>query len=738
MRQQEIEALLSDMSLEEKIGELFQLPSYFFNGDMVTGPAGELGITSDDLRVSGSCLSVAGAKKIYEIQKNHMEKHPHHIPMLFMADIINGYRTVFPIPLAQGCTFDPGLAEECAFVAAREAAAAGLHVTFSPMADLVRDARWGRVMESTGEDTYLNGLMAAAMVRGYQGKDNDFSQKGTIASCLKHFAGYGAPEGGRDYNTVELSERTLAEDYLPAYKKAVDAGCALVMTSFNTLNRIPSTANRRLTQDVLRGEMQFDGVLISDWCAVAELLPHGIAADEKEAAALALDAGVDIDMASPIYIKNLKGMVENNMIDEKRIDESVLRILTLKNKLGLFENPFKDGSETAEEALLLCAPHRKAARDCAEKSFVLLKNDDSFLPLKKEKESAAFIGPFTDNLLLCGSWSFFANDQDCVTVKEGVTNNYPDAEVFFAQGCPTVNPGTEVLGFQKTPPKEDFDPREALEAAVALARKADKVILTLGEHRDYSGEGASRADITLPSCQLELFHNICKVNPNVCVVLFNGRPLDIREIKGKAKAILEAWLPGTEGGTALAGILYGDASPSGRLSMSFPYCVGQVPVHYNHMSTGRPFAGDYRTTRYNSKYLDIPNEPLYPFGYGLTYTSFDYSDIRLDTDILHKGDTLCASVHVANTGNRVGTETVQMYLHDMAASVTRPVRELKGFCKVTLEPGESREITFPITEEMLRFYDINMNYVSEPGQFEVFIGSDSTTCNRAVFTLHVV
>lgn len=502
MRQQEIEALLSDMSLEEKIGELFQLPSYFFNGDMVTGPAGELGITSDDLRVSGSCLSVAGAKKIYEIQKNHMEKHPHHIPMLFMADIINGYRTVFPIPLAQGCTFDPGLAEECAFVAAREAAAAGLHVTFSPMADLVRDARWGRVMESTGEDTYLNGLMAAAMVRGYQGKDNDFSQKGTIASCLKHFAGYGAPEGGRDYNTVELSERTLAEDYLPAYKKAVDAGCALVMTSFNTLNRIPSTANRRLTQDVLRGEMQFDGVLISDWCAVAELLPHGIAADEKEAAALALDAGVDIDMASPIYIKNLKDMVENNMIDEKQINESVLRILTLKNKLGLFENPFKDGSETAEEALLLCASHRKAARDCAEKSFVLLKNDDSFLPINKEKESAAFIGPFTDNLLLCGSWSFFANDQDCVTVKEGVTNNYPDAEVFFAQGCPTVNPGTEVLGFQKIPPKEDFDPREALEAAVALARKADKVILTLGEHRDYSGEGASRADITLPSCQL--------------------------------------------------------------------------------------------------------------------------------------------------------------------------------------------------------------------------------------------
>ncbi|MFR5568062.1 glycoside hydrolase family 3 C-terminal domain-containing protein [Eisenbergiella massiliensis] len=337
--------------------------------------------------------------------------------------------------------------------------------------------------------------------------------------------------------------------------------------------------------------------------------------------------------------------------------------------------------------------------------------------------------------MLYGSWSFFGDEQDCVTVKAGVTQNYPDADVFFAQGCPTADPGTNVLGFQKTPPKEEFDLQEALDTAVELAKKADKVVLTLGEHRDFSGEGASRADITLPSCQLELFHKICEVNPNVCVVLFNGRPLDIREINQKAKAILEAWLPGTEGGNALARILYGDASPSGRLSMSFPYCVGQVPVHYNHMSTGRPFAGDYRTTRYNSKYLDIPNEPLYPFGYGLTYTAFEYSDISLDSDILHKGDSICASVRVTNTGERPGTETVQMYLHDVSASVTRPVRELKGFCKVFLEPGESRVIAFPITEDMLRFYNITMDYVSEPGQFEVFIGSDSTTSRKAVFSL---
>ncbi len=735
MEQQKLMSLLSDMSLDEKTGELFQIPSYFFNNDMVTGPAVEMGITPEELRVCGSCLSVIGARKLRDIQKAHIQRHPHHIPMLFMADIINGYRTVFPIPLAQSCTFDPALAEKCASIAASEAAAAGLHVTFSPMADLVRDARWGRVMESAGEDPYLSGLMAAAMVRGYQGEDNDLSKKGALAACLKHFAGYGAPEGGRDYNTVELSERTLTEDYLPAYQKAIDAGCALVMTSFNTLNRIPSTANRHLMREILRDKMLFDGVLISDWCAVSELIPHGIAADEKEAAALALNAGVDIDMASPVYLKNLKGMVKQKLIDERLIDEAVLRILTLKNRLGLFENPYKDGSEEDENKLLLCTAHRQQARDCAEKSFVLLKNEDGFLPLNREKESVAFIGPFADNLLLSGSWSFFGDDKDCVTLKEGVTRSYPEAAAFFAQGCPTVNPGTEVLGFQKVPPKEDFDLQDALDTAIQLARKADRVILALGEHRDYSGEGASRTHITLPSCQLELFHKICEVNPNVGVILFNGRPLDICEIAQRAKAILEAWLPGVEGGNALARVLYGDASPSGRLSMSFPRCVGQVPIYYNHMSTGRPFSGDYRTTRYNSKYLDAPNEPLYPFGYGLTYTDFAYSKLCLDSDVLHPDDGICASVEVTNTGTRPGTETVQLYLHDVSASVTRPVRELKGFCKVSLKPGESRRVSFRITEEMLRFYDIHMNYVSEPGQFEVFIGPDSASGSKGVFTL---
>lgn len=735
MQQEELYALLSEMSLDEKIGELFQLPSYFFDGDNATGPAMELGISSEDIRLAGSCLSVTGAKTICEIQRNHIEKHPHNIPMLFMADIINGYHTVFPIPLAQGCSFDPELVENCTAIAARESAAAGLHVTFSPMADLVQDARWGRVMESTGEDPYLNGVLASAMVRGYQGKNNRLSEKGKIASCLKHFAGYGAPQGGRDYNTVELSERTLRDDYLPAYREAINTGCALVMTSFNTLNRVPSSANQWLMRDVLRGEMGFDGVLISDWMAVAELIPHGVAANNQQAAELAIHAGVDIDMASPIYVKNLKSLIEQDIIPLTLIDEAVLRILTLKNNLGLFENPYKDASETDEQELVLCEDHRNAARECAEKTFVLLKNDDDFLPLGKDKETVAFIGPYIDNKLLSGSWSIFGDDNNCITVKEGIEQNYPDSNTYFAAGCPIVNPGVKVVGFQKESPAENFDIEKAMSEAVSLAKSADKVILALGEHRDYTGESTSKGNLTLPSCQIELLNRIYEVNPNVGVVLFNGRPLDIRDIKSKAKAILEAWLPGIEGGNAVARILYGDTSPSGKLAMSLPYCVGQVPVHYNHMNTGRPLQGDYHGKRFFSQYIDIPNEPLYPFGYGLSYTTFTYSDIMLESSELLPEGTIHASVRITNTGSRTGTETVQMYIRDLVGSVTRPVIELKGFQKITLAPGKSRDVSFQISENMLRFHDINMQYRSEPGKFEVFIGSDSTTDNKAAFTL---
>lgn len=734
----ELCALLQEMSPEEKIGELFQIPPAYYENGNVTGPAAELGITQQDLQLAGSCLSVIGAEKLRRLQQEHIANHPHHIPMLFMADIINGYRTVFPIPLAQGCTFDPALVEAGAAIAAREAAASGIHVTFSPMADLCWDARWGRVMESTGEDPYLNGEMAAAMVRGYQGPDNVLTEKGRIAACLKHFAAYGAPEGGRDYNTVELSERTLRQDYLYAYQKAVAAGCAMVMTSFNTLDRIPSSANRRLMRDILRGEMNFSGVLISDWAALLELTVHGIAADPAEAARLGMEAGVDIDMATTVYLKNLKSLLASGAVSQSLVDECVLRILILKNELGLFENPYKDADENDEKKLLLRSEHRQAARECAEQSFVLLKNEDYVLPLKQE-ETVAFIGPYVDNRLVSGSWSFFSDDADCVSLREGVQGNFPQSSVLFAPGCGTVDPGVEVIGFQKAPPRESIDTPDKLEnsirEAVLLAQRADKVVLALGEPRDYSGESASRANLELPDCQLELLRRVAAVNPAVCVVLFNGRPLDLRKVEKYAKGILEVWFPGTESGNAIARVLYGESNPCGKLAMSFPYCVGQVPVHYNHMRTGRPLQGDYRKQRFTSQYLDIPNEPLYPFGYGLSYTSFSCSPITLDKSAMKRDESLPVRVCVTNTGDRAGQTVVQLYLHDVSASVTRPVKELKGFQKIALAPGESEELTFFITEEMLRFYDAKMQFVSEPGEFEVFVGFDSTTENKSSFVL---
>ena len=732
MRDTELKQLLNDMTLEEKIGQLIQLPASFHQAGMATGPAAQMGLTEDDLRLAGSYLSIIGAKAIRRIQTEFMARHPHHIPLLFMADIINGYRTVFPIPLAQSCAFDPGLVERCAAAAARETAAAGVHVTFSPMADLCRDARWGRVMEGAGEDPYVSGQTAAAMVRGYQGAD--VKEKGKIAACLKHFAGYGAPEGGRDYNSVELSQRTLRDDYLPAYRAAVDAGCEMVMTSFNTLDRVPSAANEWLLKEVLRKEMGFCGMVISDWNALQELLAHGIAEDGEEAAFLALRAGVEMDMVSPVYIKNLKALVEKGRVPEKWIDEAAMRVLGLKNKLGLFENPFKDLSEEEEEKTLLCPGHRALARECAEKSFVLLKNEGDLLPLR-DPQSTAFIGPYTDTNLLNGAWSIFADDGDTLPLKAALARHPQTAAAPVAPGCPIADRDQPVLGFMKPADVPEVDEEQALKEAVALAKKAKCVVLALGEHRECTGEAASRGDLALPGCQLRLLEEVSRVNPNVAVALFTGRPLDIRAVQEKAKAILLCWLPGTEGAAAVVSTLLGESSPCGRLSMAFPWSVGQMPLHYNCLNTGRPFSGDYRAGRFGSKYQDTPNAPLYPFGFGLAYTSFAYSPVTLDRDSIKKQDTLTASVTVTNTGSRPGTETVQLYIRDLAASVSRPVRELKGFAQITLEPGESREVRFHITEPMLRFHGLDMRFASEPGAFHLFIGPDSRTDNKAGFTL---
>ena len=727
MRQEELVTLLEEMSLEEKIDQMLQVSGMFYTQDgILTGPANTVGYTEEEIRLAGSVLGTVGAEQLKRIQREYMEQQPHHIPLIFMADIINGFRTVFPIPLAQGCTFDPDLVEEGAAVAARESAAAGLHLTFSPMADLVRDARWGRVMESTGEDSWLNGCLAKKMVEGYQGH-HTLKEKGRIAACVKHFAGYGAPMAGRDYNTVELSERTLRDDYLPAYQAAIDAGAATVMTSFNTLDRVPSSANRKLMRDILRKEMGFEGVLISDWAAIEELCNHGIAKDKEEAAQLALDAGVDIDMMTDCYCKHLKKLVESGTVNETLIDEAVFRILKLKNDLGLFENPYKDANETEEKTLALCCAHRKTARQMAAESFVLLKNN-GILPLDKQSK-IAFIGPYVTNRELYGAWSMFGIPEATITIEEGIRNKECQ-QVYFAKGCVL----SEYFDTLDDLCESAHETKKLLQEAVEQAKKVDKVVLALGEHRLQSGEAASRADITLPACQMELFQKVCAVNKNVVVVLFSGRPLEIREISEKAAAILAVWMPGTEGGNAVADVLFGDINPSGKLSMSFPYSVGQVPIFYGQFRTGRPCV-EGSEEKYVSRYLDIPNRPRYPFGYGLSYTTFAIGPVQLGAKRIRRADKLHASVTVKNTGAVSGSEVVQMYLTDVNGSVVRPVRELRGFRRVHLEPGEEREVCFEISEEMLRFHDIHMNYVSEPGEFRVLIGNSSETNNEAMFWL---
>lgn len=734
MTEQKLQELLQDMTLEEKVNQMLQLAGGFFTGDMMAmGPMAEKGFTQENVARAGSVLGALGAEKLKEIQKEFMEKHPHNIPLLFMLDVINGLKTVYPIPLGQGATFDPELSRKCAQMAAKEASVSGLHVTFSPMVDLVRDARWGRVMESTGEDPYLNSLFAEAMVKGYQG--DDLSEPYRIAACVKHFAGYGAPTAGRDYNTVELSRHTLKEFYLPSYKAGIDAGAALVMTSFNTIDGVPATGNKWLMRDILRNEMGFDGVLISDWAAIEEIIYHGYCADRKEAAVRAAKAGVDIDMMTGIYSEHLCGLVREGEIPESLVDEAVYRILKLKNKLGLFENPYKDADEVKEKEVILCGEHRELAREAARKSFVLLKNE-GVLPLSREKKTA-YIGPYVDNRNMIGSWSIVGDTKDVTTLKEALQERKEGENASFAVGCPLLGGELRLEGFTESLEEEPSAEECAnmMEEAVKLAKEADTVVLALGEHRLQSGEATSNATIQIPKIQMELFRRVCEVNNRVVVVLFSGRPLDIREISGKAQAVLLVWMPGTEGARAIVDVLSGEYNPSGKLPMSFPYCVGQVPVHYNEYSTGRPHVEGKDKDRFRSKYLDIPNKPLYPFGYGMSYTKFEISPVEIDRENITSEETLHVSVRVKNVGEVTGTETLQMYIHDIAASVVRPVKELKGFKKVTLDPGQEEKVTFEVGDSQLRFLTENDRWESEPGEFEVFVGADSSTVNGVKFWL---
>jgi len=735
MEERKLKELLSDMSIEEKIDQLLQVTGYYFEEEgVVTGPNNQAGFMQQEVDLAGSVLGIAGADKLIGIQKKYMEKQPHRIPLLFMADIINGFRTIFPIPLAQGCSFDPEIAKTGAEVAAKESAVSGLHLTFSPMVDLVRDPRWGRVMESTGEDPYLNSEFARAMVRGYQG-DGELSQPYKIAACVKHFAGYGAPMAGREYNTVELSNRTLFDSYLPAYQAAIDAGCATAMTSFNTLDRIPSTANRWLMRDILRTHMGFEGVLISDWAAIEEIIHHGVAQGKKQAARLALEAGVDIDMMTTCYCRNIKELLDENKIDSALLDDAVYRVLVLKNKLGLFENPFKDANSQSEENVILSKEHRKLARQAAVQTMVLLKNEDQILPLKKDGQKIAFIGPHTDSPYLMGVWSIFGRMEDVITIKEGVKQaGVRDAS--FYRGAPVVSDLAKLELQSEVRKQIEADikaSKDLLKEALLAARDSDIVVLALGEHPAQSGEAASRTNLHLDPLQLELLRQVKEINSNIVTVLLNGRPLIIEDVLADSKAVLEAWLPGTEGGSAIADILFGDVTPSGKLSMSFPRTEGQIPIYYNDFPTGRPVLG--KKEKYLSQYIDCPNEPLYPFGYGLSYTEFEISPITLSCKILSSAGLIQASVCIKNTGHRAGAQVIQLYIKDEVGSVSRPNRELKGFQKIYLESGEEAEVVFDISTSMLKFYDNTMQYVCEPGTFKLFIGADSSTENFVSFTV---
>ncbi len=721
MSRTDLYALLSQMTFEEKIGQLMQYnTNLFIDTDAeITGPLTELGLPKTMLPFVGSVLNFENAAEMRAIQKAHLEQDRLKIPMLFMMDVIHGYRTIYPIPLALSGSFDPDLVEACSAMAAREAAASGVHVTFTPMVDLSRDARWGRVMEGGGEDTFLNAVMGAAQVRGFQG--DSLRDPAHIAACVKHFAAYGAAEAGRDYYAVDISERLLRERYLPAYKACLEAGAPMVMASFNTLGGVPAVANDWLMNDVLRGEWGFDGVVISDYNAVEELCVHGVAADKKEAARKALSCGCDIEMCSAAYAAHLQALVEEGSLTMTQIDDAVLRVLTLKERLGLFEDPYRGACEQQEAAVCLTPAHRALARKAAEESAVLLKNN-GLLPFADNVRSVALIGPFADSRDLLGAWSLRGDTSKCVTVKEGIKARLPHAAVRVVHACSN---------------EWDHEDKSGFDEAIAAAKCADIVLLCLGEPSDYSGEGSSRASLDLPGVQLELAREVIAANPNTAVVLFGGRPLALTALDAVSPAILEMWFMGHESGHAVASLVFGDVNPSGKLAMSFPRSVGQCPLSYDRLMTGRPIPleADGTYAKFRSNYIDCGNLPLYSFGHGLSYSRFVYEALTLDRCTMTASDTLTVSVTIYNDSDREGKEVVQLYLRDPVASVARPVQQLIAFEKITLAPHERKTVSFIVTEPMLRFVNTQNRFVSEAGDFELSAGYADHLLLTKTFTL---
>jgi beta-glucosidase len=707
-----VDSVLALMTLDEKIGQLT-----LFTSDIdVTGPTMRENY-KEDIKAGrvGAIFNAYGAAYTRKLQEIAVKETRLHIPLLFGYDVVHGHRTIFPMPLGEAASWDLAAMEKSARVAADEASAEGLHWTFAPMCDIARDPRWGRITEGAGEDVYLGSKIAAARVKGIQG--DGVGSLNSVMACVKHFAAYGAAQAGRDYHTTDMSDRVLRETYLPPYKAALDAGAATVMTSFNELDGVPATGNKYLMTDILRKEWNFTGFVVTDYTSIMEMIPHGIAEDTASAAALALEAGVDMDMQAGFYNDALAGLVKAGKLKESLIDEAVRRILRKKFELGLFDDPYRYSSEQREKETLMSAANLEAARDVARKSIVLLKNDRQLLPLKKDTKTLAVIGPLAHaRKEMIGSWCAAGDWTKASTLLEGVKQAVsPGTQVLYAKGCAIDNDSTQSIA-----------------QAVRTAQQADIVILVVGEGAWMTGEAASRASLNLPGVQQQLVEAIYKTGKPVVVVLLNGRPLTIPWMDAQIPAILEAWFPGTVGGQAIADVLFGDYNPSGKLPVTFPRSVGQIPLYYSMKNTGRPMDPN---NKYTSKYLDERNDPLYPFGYGLSYTTFSYGPVQVDKQEMTQQDELTVTCTVTNTGARAGKETVQLYVHDVTGSVTRPVRELKGFQQIVLEPGASQNVTFKLTAHDLSFYRRDMSFGTEPGKFEVFVGTNVRDAQGTTFAL---
>jgi len=728
-----IDQLLKKMTIDEKIGQLNLLTP---GGGVATGA-----VVSKDVEQKikegkvGGLFGVVGQDKVRKTQELALKSSRLGIPLLMGSDVIHGHKTTFPIPLALSCSWDTTLIQSLARTAAREASADGLNWVFSPMVDIARDPRWGRVAEGSGEDPFLGSLIAAAMVKGYQG--NDLTKEDAVLSCVKHFALYGASEAGRDYNTVDMSRLRMYQDYLPPYRAAVNAGAASVMSSFNEIDGVPATGNKWLLTDLLRKEWGFKGFVVSDYTSLNEMINHGMG-DLQTVSALSLKAGLDMDMVGEGFLTTLKKSLEQGKITVQQIDAACKRILEAKYKLGLFTSPYRNTSEARTSAEIMTAATRKQARDAATRSFVLLKNNAQTLPLKKNG-TIALVGPLADNKRnMLGTWSVSGDWKESVSILEGIkTAIGNNGTVAYAKGADISSDSFEVarsnaLGVEIE--KDKRKPEDMISEAVTLATKSDVIVAVVGEAADMSGEASSRSHIGIPESQQALLRALKKTGKPLVIIVLNGRPLTLEWEAANADALLDIWFGGTETGNAVADVLFGDYNPSGKLSMTFPKNVGQIPLYYAHKNTGRPFNHE-PFAKFKTNYLDVENEPLFPFGFGLSYTKFSYSDLSLSSNSIRAGEKITATITVTNSGNYDGEETVQLYIRDMVGSVTRPVKELKSFQKIFLKKGESKTISFTISNDDLKFYNADLKWVNEPGEFVVMVGTDSQNLKSKKFEL---